>query len=833
MRNLRNERGSASTRIACAVLGTISLLLALVVGVAGIAFFFDLGYDFTSNVAASIFFLVSAMLATEGVLMFVLPARIERLEQPREARPQEYGAAGYGAAGTAAADPSPTVGPVPATEGPAPAQGGQPAGGPAPSEPPAASGVAHAPQAAPTETSQMLLRSNDVFATARDIVHAWESHAATSRNLAHLATMLAPLDLAHWDAAPTCSATRLSRTDRYWLRAEAHELAPSDYDRYVAAEAALNADLSLPELAALPNDDPAARAKTDEYFRTFIDQDLREYDFGASLGRAFPEGWSATQPNEWFLRASIVNDAECVRVPFRLLYDLRSNAEAGVAVLDLEIPRPACFAIVESDATLRVARARAYALRISWLLASHALKSVSTLERIEVLCHEHGGADTLLAISFTRVFAKRLASLVRDTGIDGHGFPQDPAIRVRFDEHGWFAPVKPAMTFDSELVSSHAWHVYPELDERELGPRTREVTGAGRVCELGINENGLRAHAADTLIAQWHAISPRNCENMVSTLMDMRDSTNDVSVKEACERAASALLGDTVDPNDDDTLRRIILSDGMLQDATVRASNLMEDEEHADLPAAVAVLREALDPLLSFGFYADDESCVYRYFGSLSERLVFNTRIDDHRREVRLVPDSYYNALGLLASAYTNMGEHQSASEAADEMMRIAPASVDAAMRKVRALENQSRIFEAAELIKRFAALAVTPRDAALAHYRLAYMEWKLGREDLASLCYQRALTWETPLSEQARSELDDLLQSYPKLERKSDDEVARILAGEGIPLGFTAADQSYTLTAATLLVGEHAFRVAQPLLAVLCAAEGDDVFVGIRRSLG
>ena len=216
----------------------------------------------------------------------------------------------------------------------------------------------------------------------------------------------------------------------------------------------------------------------------------------------------------------------------------------------------------------------------------------------------------------------------------------------------------------------------------------------------------------------------------------------------------------------------------------------------------------------------------------MAERICFELEINDRRRDVRLVPDAYYNALANISIAYDELEQYDDAMRYADEMIRIAPASIHAAMRKVRALEHQSRIYEAADLIKSVLRLASTPRDAAICHYRLAFMEWKLGREDLAVACYQRSLTWDTDMFSQAREELDDLLSSNASLHRLSDDEVSTLLANEGIPLGCTEADRRRTLAAATLCTDEGVFWAARSLVGILFGIESDDVMMGVYRSL-
>ena len=795
-------------RIALAVVGVLSFLMSLFMTALSIVWVVDMMmYGDTADVIVFVIIALTAvLLLVEGVLMFVLPARMEKLER---AGASEAGAAAAGAAPVAPRQVGEDEHEVPA----------QPAG---PSDAPEID-----------ETMRMFHRSNDVFATARDIVRMHDTNPASSRGLTHLATMLATLGLNEWEQAPECEVALLNRTHSYWLRGDTSELNKAGYDRFVATEAAMNLDLALRDIAEVPYDTPLALTTVAHHLQSFVHQDVASFDFAESLGKAYPGVEPGDTPGEWYARACVVNAAECVRVPFRMSYDLRANVQARAAVLALEIPRPDCLKIVSAEANVRADFARAYAIRLSWLMASLVLSRVPKIEILEVQCHEHGSADTLLAISFTRDLVSRMAYEMDGETLEHRRMPRQEGIRYVCDASGWFVSVSPHISWDDEAFDSPEWFVYPELSERELGDAARRITGARRLCDMGINESAPRMRAADELHTRLQASDERSYETVVAALVDIRDATKDVALVEACERTIGALLDGSIDPADEMALRASIVSDGALQVAAERASKLIEDDEHADPQEAIGVLRQALSPILEFGFYADDESCVYRYFGSLSERIVYNTNFADPAREVRLVPDSYYNALGLLASAHNMLGQSDEAIAVAEEMMRIAPASVDASMRKVRALENESRILEAESLIRERAAFAATPRDAAFALYRLAYMEWKLGREDLAAACYVRALAWNTPFWESANSELEDLLGAYPKLKRPEADEAVAALAREGIPVGFTDSQRELTLAAAALMCDEHSFIVAQSLLAVVCAATGDDVYAGIHRTLG
>ena len=87
-------------------------------------------------------------------------------------------------------------------------------------------------------------------------------------------------------------------------------------------------------------------------------------------------------------------------------------------------------------------------------------------------------------------------------------------------------------------------------------------------------------------------------------------------------------------------------------------------------------------------------------------------------------------------------------------------------------------------------------------------------------------------MSQQAREELDDLLSSNEKLKRLTDDEVASVLAREGIPLGCDESDKRRMLASAARCVDEGVFWAARPLVGALFNLNGDDVMMGVYRSL-
>ena len=251
-----------------------------------------------------------------------------------------------------------------------------------------------------------------------------------------------------------------------------------------------------------------------------------------------------------------------------------------------------------------------------------------------------------------------------------------------------------------------------------------------------------------------------------------------------------------------------------------------------ELSSALEELEGALAPIVEVGIYLDDSATVYRYFNSVAERVLYNRTVDDGTRQVDLVPDAYYNAHASATRILNMLGRSKEAMPHAQEAMRVAPLTTDAKLGMVRCLEDQSRIFEAADLLKEAVVKAATVRDMAVCFYRLAFMEWKLGRADLAVACYQRAMALHPEIAAQARSELNDLLSSEAGLAELPDDEVVPALEAAGIPSGPVGDIRDVLLGAAAACTDACMFSTAKPLIGALVEIGRDDVIIDVHRSL-
>ena len=150
----------------------------------------------------------------------------------------------------------------------------------------------------------------------------------------------------------------------------------------------------------------------------------------------------------------------------------------------------------------------------------------------------------------------------------------------------------------------------------------------------------------------------------------------------------------------------------------------------------------------------------------------------------------------------------------------------------MRCLEELSRIFEAADLLKGAIGYASTARDLSICFYRLAFMEWKLGREDLCVACYQRAISLHPDIAPQAKSELADLLSANGSLHALADEEVVPALEQGGLPTGKVGELRLEMRDALVATTDAELFGVARQLASALIEFCRDDTLIDVRRSL-
>lgn len=659
----------------------------------------------------------------------------------------------------------------------------------------------------------LVQRSDDVAATLRDLV----SHGQSSADYGMLPALLARSGLMEWEGAPRFSANRLRRNRRWWMSCDVDELTEDGYDRLIALEGALNLAADLAE-GACP-DAPDDQGRIEALFR-----DLASLSpLPAPEGRTFPAG---EKDGEWATRLALSEWLENLPAPFRVVSAFQLNLDEGLACVDVAVPSPSCLALVAPDDKARqAAEARRYAWRLALLVARGAFAASSRIQRVGVNCVSHGARETLLSLL---VGQGELDGLL--AGAAAADAEPVPARNCRVDvaEDGRMLPVDALLArSDGRLNPACRWDAV-ELEASNASQAVREACGAVRVSDLGINENARRVAVWNQLVGTLGATTA----DAVARLMSARDATEDQTVREACSRTCQALVDGAVDASDHQALALAFVLGGPLDQAQRQALDLAgEDAGPADLERALGLLDAALVPLAQAGSYADGPTRVFRYFNSAAERVRFNRTVADGR-DVVLVPDAYYAAHSLAARVLTQLGRAEEAQVHADELARIAPVTPDAALSRVRVLEAQERIFECVDVLVDALGYAATAREMSICLYRLAYMEWRLGRNRLAVACYERSMRLHGEIAAQAREELDELLGSEPGLSRLDPEECARELSAAGVPLGDADGARHAMEEAAAACVDARLMGISRAYLAVALEVDRDDALLGVYRSL-
>ena len=685
-----------------------------------------------------------------------------------------------------------------------------------------ASAAAGAPRAGASQAAEkdgtgsveaLVQRSDDVVASLRDLV----SHGQTSADYGMLPALLVRSGLMEWEGAPRFSANRLRRNRRWWMSCDVDELTEDGYDRLIALEGALNLAADLAE-GACP-DAPDDQGRIEALFR-----DLASLSpLPAPEGRTFPAG---EKGGEWAARLALSEWLENLPAPFRVVSAFQLDLDEGLACVDVAVPSPSCLALVApGDEALQAAEARRYAWRLALTVARGAFAASPRIGRVGVNCVSHGARETLLSLLVGR---GELDALLAGADAPGAGPAPGETCRVDVAEDGRMRPVRALLArSDSRLNPACRWDAV-ELDASDAPRAVREACGAARVSDLGINENARRVSVWNRLVGTLGSTT----SDAVARLMSARDATEDPTVREACSRTCQALVDGTVDASDHQALALVFALGSPLDQAQRQALDLAgEDAGPADLERALGLLDAVLVPLAQAGAYADGPTRVFRYFNSAAERVRFNRTAADGR-DVVLVPDAYYAAHSLAARVLTQLGRAEEAQVHADELARIAPVTPDAALSRVRVLEAQERIFECVNVLVDALGYAATAREMSICLYRLAYMEWRLGRNRLAVACYERSMRLHGEIAAQAKEELDELLESEPGLSRLGPEECARELSAAGIPLGDADGARHAMEEAAAACVDARLMGISRAYLAVALEVDRDDALLGVYRSL-
>ena len=648
----------------------------------------------------------------------------------------------------------------------------------------------------------------------------------------YLARALEEAGLTSPDAGtPTVSVVRPSRSRTFYLRVTDRSLSWADMLRLYAIESALNRTLFVWErLEKLrPADIP--------------EPDLEDcYRLAQALGSSITDqlGSEPIAPasmcdihGEWGARQAISAGIESFRLPMRLSAKFRVNLMGGdVAIVANYLPWQAFPAslwsgslerIVPASHQMRERAATAYALRLTLLLASHAFRSSKRL------CHAYVALVLDTPARHTCLVSGNISrEQLREVSLEGRYDPQALCrqLGVRFElKDDALQPIAQGFSLDDERFCPATRYESVDLSHRILPRFESMLLGAERVSDLAINENAHRSEMAQLVAARALGSS---CATSVRRILELTQNDKDATVREAGERTAAGLISGSLPEDDPIAFTDEFVFGDALSRACDRALDLLQ---HAKTSQAIEVLTDALAPIDALDTYTDTATTSWRQFSSFVGRTLYNRLLAEPGRELRLVPDSYYNAQLLMATALLMAGRTEEALGFSERAHDLNPLDMAATLRIVRCLEVQGNKHEAAGVLRRALETTYDPEGTGSAYYRLAFMEWKLGEIELADACYQKAIVSRASCSANAAFEIH-AMRTTTGTEGVEPGEVDALLEVSGIPLAPTESVVEVLIEAAQAATDAEVFPVARSFASLLGALSADDVIHGVVNSL-
>lgn len=745
------------------------------------------------------------------------------------------------------------------------------------------------------ELAHTLLHADDAIAELKHLVgniRTKEAHAADGEGAApdavssYLARGLDEAGLFAADAdLPGVTVIRPSRSKTFYLRVDEAQVAWPDMVRVLAIEGALNRALfawehlsaeaedaeaaldaqalalEAPEdeqaddtdSAAIPagTADTAIPAETEALASTPDDagdalstgtptiEDCYRFNqalvssIAAQVGTdPIPHASMSDVMGEWGVRQSISAGIETFRLPLRLVANFRVNLMGGdAAIVTKLVPAGAQPAsvwseelgrIVPASHQMREMEATSYALRCVLLLASHAFRCSRRL------CHVFVAVvldtPTRHACLFTGdVVREALRELDLARSFDAVAACRQLGLTFKLQD-GALTEVEQGFSLDDERFCPSTRYATVDLSSRLLPRFEANLLGATRVSDLAINENARRSEVARELFRELTPSTEKNVREILG--LTSRDS--DPSVVDAGRRTARALIDGSLSDDDAYGMEDEFVDGDELTRACQRASQLLERNRTHE---AVVVLTDALAPIDALDTYTDTDTVVWREFTSYVARTLYNRLLAKPGVTARLVPDAYFGAQLLMATALMLDGKTEAALGFARRAQDLNPLDMSGTLRATRCLEILGRQDEAARELRHYLAFAFDPQGIGTCYYRLAFMEWHLGNLDVADACYQKAVVSRASCSGAAMLELQTM-RAMTATKGVDPKQVEEVLEEADVPLAPTEKVVGVLVEAAQAATDAEVFPVARSFATLLGALSGDDVMHGVANSL-
>ena len=624
-------------------------------------------------------------------------------------------------------------------------------------------------------------------------------------------------------ALPAVRVIRPLRSRTFYVRVEQPRVTRRQRTNVLRLENALNrvyfASQYFEDLSEVSTADAyLLNQRLEEVFCSQVPQMLRGVETGGA--------------GEWDARLMLGVGVEAFQLPHRLTCSYRMNLRERIVAVRVDLPEPDQFAsscylphlgrVVPTTREMRERAASDYAMRLGILLAAFAFACSTSVNEVYV----RGDADDgrhhrcLYSVCFDRtrfsaVDLSRLDSLPWHYRCFG--------ARMRLDD-GVLRPVEATFSLEEERFCPSSRFDSLETSHRMIAGGARDVLGTWRASDFGINEEARRAGLAEAIARELGD----DVEDGVRAILAGAGDDPAPDVRDAVERTVRKLIEGTLPAGDPYAFAEEFVDGGELGTGVERAAELLAG---GDAAAAARLLDRVIAEADASGAYRDDERRVWRCFRSYAERTLYNLE-HGTGREVLLAPDAYQAAHLVAGAARLGMGQTERALSHARRALELGPYDTRPRLLAARCLEELDDFAGAAAELEAMLDRAYEPQGAGVGYYRMAYMQLRLDRPDLAEACYRKSLEFPSVARPVAGLELAALMGERGGARAMGPDEVDDALRAGGVGLVDVEGicRRAYECGRAAMDAG--LFPVARSLANVLATFTGDDAVYDLVRSI-
>jgi tetratricopeptide (TPR) repeat protein len=640
-------------------------------------------------------------------------------------------------------------------------------------------------------------------------------------------------------ALPAFDVVRLLLTGLYYIRPKTPEISYAAKLRLIALEAALNAAHLIHTWCENAHSEGKAEPSLEEAYQLYhgfvngICLQIPNVERTAKLSAPHTSG-TYEHAGEWAFRNTLSNAIERLKLPLRLEENFRCNLALGDVAFEINMTPLRAFwrtqyvegiGLVPTTAEMRGQESSRYALRVGIVLAACAFHCSERIRHVWV----QGTLETpsrhtcYFHVRFDR---SAFVWLEMDNIVDPISCYLCMGGHLEH-KSGVLQPIEQGFTLDDPRFCPPRRFELPHESKRVLDAPFAHALGSDKVSDLAIDIDSERAQTTDAMLRHFGTSTRDNVE----TLFKLAETKQDPCLRMDAERTAQKLISGQIQDSDTLAIRDEFLYGGALPQSVNQAGKLMQRGEFS---ATKQKLLQTVEPLEEKLLYHDTDQEIFRFFESYVDRTFFNRLHTTAVSKVRLVPQSYVNAVSMLARSSFLAHDLEQALRWSRRSCEVQPMSAEAHVMLGSSLIAAGDLDGAQHMLVKFLEEAHSSRSAGMAYHKLAQIAWAHQEFLLAEACYMRVMS---TVLQPDPSVLDELinLEQYmgkPDTLRIDTAEVEDVLKANDIPLAPSERMQAIFFEGLAASLDAEIFPVARSFLKALAVETGNDVVVGVLRSL-